>query len=87
LTAGRFFRLTATRPDRMLLVGDSAIDVATAANAGVDFCGVGWGFDPAALRRVQPRWIVESAGELTAFAAGDQSVRDGRASTASYNAR
>jgi phosphoglycolate phosphatase len=80
-------RLTATAPERMLLVGDSAIDVATAANAGVDFCGVGWGFDPAALRRVHPRWIVESAAELLGFAAGDQSVRGGRASTVSYSAR
>src|SRR5262249_54542999 len=42
--------LTATPASRMLLVGDSAVDVATARAGGVAFCGVGWGIDPAALR-------------------------------------
>lgn len=30
--------------DRCLYVGDSNVDVATAKNAGVEFCGVEWGF-------------------------------------------
>jgi phosphoglycolate phosphatase-like HAD superfamily hydrolase len=65
------------------LVGDSPVDVATAANAGIDFCGVGWGLDPDRLRAVRPTWIVESAAELVAFVVGDQAVRTGRAITSS----
>jgi phosphoglycolate phosphatase len=39
---------------RVLLVGDSPVDVATARAAGVPFCGAEWGFDPARLRRARP---------------------------------
>ena len=76
-------QLTGTARERTLLVGDSPVDVATAANAGIDFCGVGWGLDPARLRAVRPPWIVESSAELVAFVAGDQAVRPGRASKSS----
>ena len=31
-------------PERCLYVGDSGVDVTTALNAGVDFCGAEWGF-------------------------------------------
>jgi phosphoglycolate phosphatase len=62
--------LTATPVERMLLVGDSPIDVATAANGHTDFCGVGWGLDPAALRATQPRRIVERAADLVAVVVG-----------------
>ncbi len=42
--------LTRTAVDRMLVVGDSLIDVRTARAAGCAFCGVAWGFGAAALR-------------------------------------
>jgi phosphoglycolate phosphatase len=59
-----------TTPGRTLLVGDSPIDVATAANGRVDFCGVGWGIDPEGLRATRPGRIVESAGELARLILG-----------------
>jgi phosphoglycolate phosphatase len=62
--------ITETPLDRMLLVGDSAIDVATAANGRTDFCGVGWGLDPVALRATHPRRIVETADQLVALVLG-----------------
>ena len=50
--------------ERLLLVGDSVVDLATAAAAGIDFCGVAWGFAPAALRAARPQNLVEDAAEL-----------------------
>jgi phosphoglycolate phosphatase len=46
----------ATPPERMLMVGDSVIDLDTARAAGIPFCGVAWGFGLADLERrgVQP---------------------------------
>jgi phosphoglycolate phosphatase len=76
-------RAAQTTPDRTLLVGDSYVDVATAANAGVDFCGVAWGLDPERLQAARPALIVESMDELVDIVRGDQSRRAGRASTAS----
>jgi phosphoglycolate phosphatase len=75
--------LTATPPDAMLLVGDSPIDVATAANARTDFCGVAWGLDPDALRRARPSRLVATPAELVALVVDAQSVRGARASSAS----
>jgi phosphoglycolate phosphatase len=68
----RLAALAGTRTDRMLLVGDSAIDVATAANGAVDFCGVGWGIAPDALRATRPARIVESTGEVATLVLGDR---------------
>jgi phosphoglycolate phosphatase-like HAD superfamily hydrolase len=65
------------------VVGDSYVDVATAANASVDFCGVAWGLDPERLRAARPAVVVESMDELVAIVRGDQTRRTGRASTAS----
>ncbi len=76
-------RATRTTPDQTLLVGDSYVDVATAANAGVDFCGVAWGLDLERLRAARPALVVDAMDELVAVARGDQSTRTGRASTAS----
>src|SRR5262249_39880469 len=39
-----------TPRERLLMVGDSPIDVQTAGAATVAFCGVAWGLTPAALR-------------------------------------
>jgi phosphoglycolate phosphatase len=76
-------RLTGTPPDAMLLVGDSPIDVATAANAGTAFCGVGWGLDPDALRAAHPPCMVESPDALVALVADAQGFRGGRARSVS----
>jgi phosphoglycolate phosphatase len=64
--------LAARAADRILLVGDSVIDVATAANAGAAFCGVGWGLDPDRLRAARPSLLVERAEDLLPI------VRSGR---------
>ena len=76
-------RLTATPPAAMLLVGDSPIDVATAANAGTDFCGVAWGLDPDGLRAAHPSRVIESPHALVALVVDGQAVRGARASSAS----
>lgn len=48
-----------------LYVGDSGVDMQTAANAGLDCCGVLWGFrDRAELERFSPRYIAEDVSEL-----------------------
>ena len=39
-------RLVGARPDEALYVGDSEVDVLTAANAGIDLVAVDWGFRP-----------------------------------------
>ena len=57
-------RLGRTALPRMLLVGDSRVDVETAANGGTDFCGVAWGLDPAALRAARPSRVIDSAADL-----------------------
>ena len=76
-------RLTGATRARTLLVGDSPVDVATAENAGIDFCGVAWGLDPERLRAVRPAWIVDSASELVTFVTNAHAVRTGRAITSS----
>ena len=53
-----------TTPERLLLVGDSDVDVATARAAGTPVALVGWGFG--SLDRAAPSgaWHVDSAAEL-----------------------
>jgi phosphoglycolate phosphatase len=41
-----------------MMVGDSAVDVATARNAGIACCGVTYGFQPDSLRDPAPEIIV-----------------------------
>lgn len=49
----------------VLYVGDSGVDMQTAANAGVAACGVTWGFRPRAeLEEFNPAYIVDSAKEI-----------------------
>jgi phosphoglycolate phosphatase-like HAD superfamily hydrolase len=64
-------------------VGDSYVDVATATNAGVDFCGVAWGLDLDRLLASNPQRVVDSMAEVVGLVRGDQRSRTGRASTAS----
>ena len=51
--------------DDVLYVGDSGVDMQTAANAGVTACGVTWGFRPRTeLKEFNPAYIVDSAEEI-----------------------
>jgi phosphoglycolate phosphatase len=49
--SGAFSLLAAAGVDRAdaMIVGDSPVDAATAAAGSIAFCGVAWGFNPAAL--------------------------------------
>lgn len=49
----------------VLYVGDSGVDMQTAANAGVTACGVTWGFRPRAeLEEFNPQYVVDTAEEI-----------------------
>jgi phosphoglycolate phosphatase len=51
-------------PARTWMVGDSAIDVQTARNAGVKSCGVTYGISPESLRENPPDILLDSLLEL-----------------------
>ena len=55
---------TGTARERMLLVGDSPVDVNTAHAAGIAFCGVAWGIVPEALRAAHPERVIDTPAEL-----------------------
>jgi phosphoglycolate phosphatase len=50
--------------ERTMIVGDSAVDVRTARNAGVRVCGVTYGFQPEGLAAEAPDLTVDSLVEL-----------------------
>ena len=53
------------RQGRSLYVGDSGVDMQTANNAGVDCCGVLWGFrEREELESFSPKYIARSVPEL-----------------------
>ncbi len=45
------------------MIGDSGVDVQTARNAGVQACGVAWGFQPDAFANVPPDQLVHRPQE------------------------
>ncbi|HSW48528.1 MAG TPA: HAD-IA family hydrolase [Bryobacteraceae bacterium] len=47
-----------------LIVGDSAVDVVTARNAGVPVCGVTYGFQPGGFREQPPDFTVDRMEQL-----------------------
>lgn len=52
-------------PEEVLYVGDSGVDMQTAANAGVTACGVTWGFRPRTeLEAFHPAHIVDKTEEI-----------------------
>jgi phosphoglycolate phosphatase len=50
---------------RTIMVGDSAVDVRTARNAGVVACGVTWGLQPETLELDPPDFLISEMGQLT----------------------
>jgi phosphoglycolate phosphatase len=55
-----------------LMIGDSAIDVATGRNAGIATCGVSWGFNGPAVEEAGADIVIAAPDELPAV------CRDGR---------
>ena len=61
--------------ERALLVGDSAVDVRTARNAGVKVCGVRYGFQPETFEDDPPDMIVDRLEELARAVIADRRTR------------
>jgi phosphoglycolate phosphatase len=53
-----------TSAERTLMVGDSAVDIRTARNAGVPCCGVTWGLQPESLKVDRPDLLVDRMEQL-----------------------
>ena len=52
-------------PEEVLFVGDSGVDMQTAASADIPACGVTWGFRPVSeLKSFAPRYIVDTPEAL-----------------------
>jgi phosphoglycolate phosphatase len=61
----RLLREEANEPSgNTLMVGDSAVDVQTARNAGVRCCGVNWGIQPESFELNPPDFLIQSPREL-----------------------
>jgi phosphoglycolate phosphatase len=52
------------QPARTVMVGDSAVDIRTARNAGVRACGVSWGLQPETFAEAPPDFIIHHMNEL-----------------------
>ena len=50
--------------ERTLMVGDSAVDVLTARNAGIPCCGVTYGFQPEGLESAPPDYLIERMDQI-----------------------
>jgi phosphoglycolate phosphatase len=57
-------RDTGTPRDRTMMVGDSGVDIRTARNAGVQACGVTYGFQPETLLQYPPDFTIDKMSEL-----------------------
>jgi phosphoglycolate phosphatase len=51
-------------PAQTWMIGDSAVDIQTARNAGVRSCGVAWGFQPEGFLVNPPDMLINQPGEL-----------------------
>jgi phosphoglycolate phosphatase len=49
---------------RTFMVGDSAVDIRTARNAGVLACGVSWGFQPETFSDTPPDFVIDDMRAL-----------------------
>ncbi len=61
---------TGASPERTVMVGDSAVDVRTARNAGVKACGVSWGFQPETFAADPPDFVIACMSALVETALG-----------------
>jgi phosphoglycolate phosphatase len=50
--------------ERSIMVGDSAVDIRTARNAGVQACGVSWGFQPETFVASPPDFVIDDMSAL-----------------------
>ena len=57
-------RESGARKDRTLMVGDSAVDIRTARNAGIPCCGVTYGFQPDSLERDPPDFLIHRMDQI-----------------------
>ena len=55
---------TGSRKEEALMIGDSAVDIRTARNAGVESCGVTYGFQPETFVDEPPDFTVDRMADL-----------------------
>jgi phosphoglycolate phosphatase len=58
-----------------MIVGDSAVDVRTARNAGVKVCGVTYGFQPETFAEDAPDMMVDRLEELARAVIAERKIR------------
>jgi phosphoglycolate phosphatase len=51
-------------PGKTMMVGDSSVDVQTARNAGIQSCGVTYGFQPETLATTPPDFLIDRMDQL-----------------------
>ena len=61
--------------EQALMVGDSAVDVFTARNAGIAVCGVTYGFQPETLAAEPPDILVERMEDLVDMVIADRNPK------------
>jgi phosphoglycolate phosphatase len=59
-------RESGAQKDRAVMVGDSAVDIRTARNAGIPSCGVTYGFQPETLQAEPPDYLIERMDQIFA---------------------
>ena len=57
-------RETGVRKECTVMVGDSAVDIQTARNAGISCCGVTYGFQPESLDENPPDFVIERMDQI-----------------------
>lgn len=63
--------------ERTMIVGDSAVDVRTARNAGVKVCGVTYGFQPETFAEDPPDVLVDRLEQLAEIVISERSAKGG----------
>jgi phosphoglycolate phosphatase len=66
---------TGVPKERTMIVGDSAVDVQTARNAGVKVCGVTYGFQPEGFASDPPDLLVDRPEELARAVIAERRTR------------
>jgi len=56
--------------DRALMIGDSSVDIQTAVNAGIESCGVTYGFQPETLAEPAPTRVADRMEEVADWVLG-----------------